>query len=84
MLIHNPKDLSAFLRDRRRSLKLSQATVGALVNLKQATVSELERHAAGSKLETIFRILAANDLELHLIPKEDHPSEEKNAWDKEW
>ena len=36
-----------------------------------------------TKLETLFKILAALDLELHVV-KRDSTLDENNTWKKEW
>ncbi len=56
--------------DRRKKLKLSQAEVADRVGLKQQTVSQFENNPEGTKIETLFRILSAVNLDLHLLAKE--------------
>lgn len=69
MLIHSPRDLALFVISQRKKLKLSQAAVGDLVGLKQATVSAFENKPESSKLDTIFRILSAVNLDVHIEDK---------------
>jgi len=69
MLIHTPVDLAQFYRDQRRQRGLSQAAVGQEISLRQDTVSKFEIKPDNTRLETLFRLLAALDLELHLVPK---------------
>ncbi len=83
MLINNLKDFGSFVRSQRKALNLSQAQVGESVGLKQGTISEFENKPDGTKLETLFRILSATNLEIHLIPKEAD-EQQKNTWDQPW
>lgn len=69
MLTHSPRDLALFVISQRKKLKLSQAAVGDLVGLKQATVSAFENKPESSKLDTIFRILSAVGLDLYIEDK---------------
>lgn len=69
MLTHSPRDLALFVISQRKKLKLSQAAVGALVGLKQATVSAFENKPESSKLDTIFRILSAVGLDIYIEDK---------------
>lgn len=69
MLTHSPRDLALFVISQRKKLKLSQAAVGDLVGLKQATVSAFENKPESSKLDTIFRILSAVGLDVYIENK---------------
>lgn len=85
MLIHTPKDLAQFYRDTRKLQKLSQAAVGREISLRQDTVSKFEIKPDNVRLDTLFRLLAALDLELHLVPKEHAFSERENSgWTEPW
>ncbi|GBU13665.1 hypothetical protein AwEntero_22660 [Enterobacterales bacterium] len=53
------------------------------MGLKQSTVSGFENHPDGTHLETLFKLLAAQDLELQLVPR-NGPVEDKTSWDQEW
>jgi len=56
--------VGAALRRQRKLLRLSQEQVGAKTKLRQATISSLESGEPGTKLATLFDVLAALDLEL--------------------
>lgn len=83
MLIHSPKDLALLVKDQRKKLKLSQSKVGNLVGIKQSTISALENTPESTKLDTLFQILSAVNLEIHISPK-DKPIKTKTAWKEEW
>ncbi|MBX9586010.1 MAG: helix-turn-helix domain-containing protein [Gammaproteobacteria bacterium] len=78
-LIISPKVLAICVIDRRIKLKLSQAEVADLVGLKQQTISHFETHPEGTRIETLFRILFAVNLDLRLLGKE-----ETNNSETEW
>jgi len=83
MVVNSPKDLANFVSEHRKLLNMTQAEVGDHVGLKQATISSFENNPSASKLDTLFRILSATEVELVLMPKrkstsfEDH---DREAW----
>jgi HTH-type transcriptional regulator / antitoxin HipB len=82
MIIHSPRELALAIRDRRKELKINQAEAGKLVGLKQQTLSNFENRPDGTKIETLFRILSALNLDLKIVPKEE--ARKKTGWLKEW
>jgi HTH-type transcriptional regulator/antitoxin HipB len=83
MLIHSPKKLALIVINRRKQLKLSQADVGKLVGLKQQTISEFEIKPEGTKLNTLFHILSAVNLDIKIF-KKDEETPAKLQWKEEW
>ncbi|WP_232605361.1 hypothetical protein [Photobacterium phosphoreum] len=54
--------------------------------MKQTTVSAFENMPEGTKVETLFKLLAALDLELHVQPRNSN-TETQNSnqqWNEEW
>lgn len=85
MFAPSPKALAQLVISQRKKLKLSQAAVGALVGLKQQTVSDFERNPDATQLNTLFRILSAVKLDLNAFPKDEQPkSKSKLTWQAEW
>jgi HTH-type transcriptional regulator / antitoxin HipB len=82
MIVHSSQEIAEFIKDRRKRRKFSQSEVGDRVGIKQATVSGFENKPESTKLETLFKLLAALDLELQVVPKE--ASKATRAWDQEW
>lgn len=82
MLVHTPKELADYIKEYRKSNKQSQAKLGDLVGLKQTTVSAFENQPKSTKLDTLFRILAASGIELHAHPRGSEAS--KGGWTEEW
>lgn len=69
MLIHTPNDLAQYYRDQRKQSGVSQTAVAEEISVRQDTVSKFELKPDNVRLETLFRLLAALDLELHVVPK---------------
>jgi len=85
MLIHSPKELALLVSNQRKKLKLSQADVGQSVGLKQQTISAFENKPESTKLETLFQILSAVNLDITITPKiQDKKAEIKSRWKEEW
>ncbi len=63
------KDLGNVLRKARKARNLTQADLATLAGIWQRTISNIETSASGAKVDTIFDLLAALDLELHIVPR---------------
>lgn len=86
MLIHSSSDLAQFYRDQRKHRKISQTAIAEEIALRQDTVSKFEIKPDNVRLDTLFRLLSALDLEMHLLPKrESMPKDDKNSgWVEKW
>ena len=87
MKVTNSTQLSAYLKDIRQTRKLSQEKVACKVGIRQDTVSSFERNADATKLETLFKILSALELELVIQPRNSPPGvaeENGGSWKEEW
>ncbi len=80
MVVTSSNQLAIVLRDQRKTSQLSQAEVADRVGLRQETISAFENNAEGTKLGTLFRILAALNFEIHILPRGTKVS----SWDQEW
>lgn len=83
MKVTSPASLASAVKDQRKLSKQTQTYTAGLIGIKQTTVSDFENRPESTKLETLFRILSALDLELHVVKKGDTLDEEK-VWTKEW
>lgn len=83
MIAHTSKDVARILKDERKRLSKSQGTVATCAGVRQSTVSKVERDPDNTRLETLFSLLAALDLELEIKPKTglQEPGE---AGDESW
>jgi len=70
--ILSPEALGVALRTERKKRKLSQTEAGKAVCIDQPTISRVERGNPGTELGTLFRLLAALDLELIIQPRQHH------------
>lgn len=78
MRVNSAKELSVYLQDKRMTDKLSQEVVAELASMRQATVSSFESKPESAKLETLFKLLSALDLELEIRHKGETSSTEAN------
>lgn len=76
MIIRSAKDLALHLNDKRKQLKMSQSEVADLVGLKQDTISKFENSPDNSRIDTLFRILSALNLNISLVEKNQETHEE--------
>ncbi len=84
MKITSAKQLSSYLRDARHLQKLSQGKVADKVGIRQDTVSSFEINPESTKLETLFKILAALELALDIKPRTDPSDNPSSDWKEEW
>lgn len=82
MLIHSPQALAELAYSQRKRNQLSQTQATSKVGLKQTTLSRFETKPEGTQLATLFRILSALDLEMHIIPKSK--AQNSTRWKEEW
>ncbi|KTD31198.1 Antitoxin HipB [Legionella moravica] len=76
MIIRSAKDLALYLNDKRKQLRMSQSEVADLVGLKQDTISKFENSPDNSRIDTLFRILSALNLNISLVEKNQETHEE--------
>ena len=84
MLIQSPEALALYVREQRKSKKLTQSDIAEQVGIKQDTVSDFENRPKGTKVETLFKILAATGLEVHILPSGTPLESNKHQWDEPW
>lgn len=77
--ITSPKDLGRALKMQRKKRSLTQIEAGKKFNLTQKTVSNIENGRPGVQLETLFRLMSALNLEIHLEPR-DTPYKGEAPW----
>lgn len=77
-MVNSPKSLGNTIKRQRRAKGLNQKEAGSTFKIEQSTVSSLETGAPGTRLETVFRMLAALDLEMVIRTKKD--TDMKDFW----
>lgn len=68
-LARTPKDIGHAIREARKEQRLSQTELASKSGLWQETISKIENGVASTKLETLFDLLAALDLEIQVQPR---------------
>ncbi|MBT3783641.1 helix-turn-helix domain-containing protein [bacterium] len=74
-VIRNSTQLGKELSRLRHKQALTQKELGELVSLRQATISALENGNPGTRLQTLFDILSALNLELSVKERTVHSKE---------
>jgi HTH-type transcriptional regulator/antitoxin HipB len=82
MKITSPDMLAQAVTEARKSSGLTQAAVAETVGIKQATVSGFENRPENTRVDTLFKLLAALDLEIRLEHR-GKPAQ-NSSWDQEW
>ncbi len=67
--IISPESLGLVLREERKKKGWNQTELGMPVGIDQTTISKVEQGKPGTRLDTLFRLLSALDLDLVLQPK---------------
>lgn len=67
MLVRTPADLGAVIRDRRKQLKLDQATFAKRIGVSRQWVIEIERGHARAELGLVLRALDALDIQINAV-----------------
>jgi HTH-type transcriptional regulator/antitoxin HipB len=68
-LARNPKQIGNLIRRARKHRGWSQTRLGEKAGLRQETISLIESGNPATKLDTIFAVLAALDLEFKVGPR---------------
>lgn len=79
-IVFSPKSLGNAIKRFRKAKKLSQSVAGDPYNIEQSTFSSIEQGVPGTRVETLFRVLAALDLEIVIRPKKATYSKTKENW----
>ncbi|ECG8589617.1 helix-turn-helix domain-containing protein [Salmonella enterica subsp. salamae] len=83
MNVTSPKMLAQALRNARKQRKLTQREAAESMCMKQSTASEFENHPEGTRLDTLFKLLAALDLKLQVVNRRGE-NKSSDSWDQEW
>jgi len=63
-LVRTPKNIGHAIRQARKEKNLTQKDLASMSSVWQETISKIETGSSGTKLETIFDLMAALDLEI--------------------
>lgn len=86
MLIHSPNELARYYRDQRKQRNISQTDIANEIVIRQDTISKFENKPENVRLDTVFRLLATLDLELHIVPVGSNVTEKNKTkgWTEKW
>jgi HTH-type transcriptional regulator / antitoxin HipB len=65
----SPKILGQILKSTRSQKGLTQEKAGNLAGITQAIISRIERGESNARVDTLFRLLAALELEITVQPR---------------
>lgn len=82
MKITSPKLLAQALKNARTGKRLTQQKTAEQIGIKQSTVSGFENQPDKARIETLFKLLSALELELHVTERDSEKS--TTGWDQEW
>lgn len=68
-MIRSSREFGTFIHNERVKRNLTQKGLADLAGTGQKTVSRIENGHDGTKMETIFSLIAALDLDLQLAPR---------------
>jgi len=68
-LARTPKDIGHAIRESRKAKGFTQKDLAAKSGVWQETISKIENGVASTKLETLFDLFAALDLEIQVQPR---------------
>jgi HTH-type transcriptional regulator/antitoxin HipB len=66
ILVRSPKDLGNAIRHARKVKALTQSELASKSGIWQETISKIENGVSSTKLDTVFDLFAALDLEIHI------------------
>ncbi len=66
----SPKVLGQILKSARSQKGMTQDHAGNLVGITQAMVSRIERGESNARIDTLFRLMSALELEVTVKPRE--------------
>lgn len=75
------KALGIMLRDHRKRQEITQVDLARLAGgIKQSTVSNFENSPAAAKVDTLFKLVNALGLEIHIVEKKVPSSSGADEW----
>lgn len=84
MVVTTPTMLSQVIREYRYQQNLSQTELASLACIKQSTVSLFENNPSGTKIETLFKLLASLELELVIQPRQSTVPSGRDQFGEIW
>ena len=73
-LARSPKEIGHAIREARKARKLTQKDLAIRRGVWQETISKIENGQSGTKMETIFDLLSALDLDVNIEERSEGSS----------
>ncbi len=83
MKVTSPNQLASMIKEYRLDAKLTQSDVAKEIGIRQDTVSSFELKPETTKIATLFKILAALNLEVDIKPRSTDTSS-FDGWNEKW
>jgi HTH-type transcriptional regulator/antitoxin HipB len=80
-ILHSPAQLSTHLKSLRKSRRLTQAQLGALIGVKQTRMADIEKNPGAINVAQLMQLLHALDTRLLLAPAEAAAPGSENSAD---
>lgn len=68
-IIRNSKEFGEAIRKERLKNEMRQVDLARKASVRQALISELENGATKSKIDTVFKVLAALGMDWEIVPR---------------
>ena len=79
--VSSAKALGRIIRDRRKSMGLTQTLAGKMVGVHQPTISDVERGEREVKIDTLLKLIGALKLELLIQPIQPKETQWEDIWE---
>ena len=79
--VSSAKALGRIIRDRRKSMGLTQTLAGKMVGVHQPTISDVERGEREIKIDTLLKLIGALKLELVIQPIQLKETQWEDIWE---
>ena len=79
--VSSAKALGRIIRDRRKSMGLTQTLAGKMVGVHQPTISDVERGEREVKIDTLLKLIGALKLELLIQPIQSKETQWEDIWE---
>lgn len=85
-IVYSPQSLGQSINRKRKLMKINQKEAGLPFGIAQSVVSSIENGVPGIHIDTIFRMLAALDLEMVIRSKgkDREKTKEEKKTNEDW
>lgn len=69
-IVRLPSQLGGIIQSERLKQGMTQAELASLTGTQQKTISVIENGSAGTKLDTLLRVIGSLGLDMQIVPRE--------------